>query len=386
MRRTCSILAAILVAPLLHAACPDFAAAKTTPSGGKSPQALFTHDFNGDGRIDLAVLNTEFDFQLPVQPPPRLAILLGRGDGTFTLSPATYPLGVGAHSIAGADFNGDGRLDLAIASSNSSNITVLTSNGDGTMSSSTFAHPLASRLLAGDFDNDRAADLVVLRANGSFWFQRGLGNGTFGAPVQSQFQTAIAGAAIANVNGDARLDLVVTWDGHDAQALIGAGNGTFVASAPGRIPIGTGGGWIDAGDFDRDGKDDLAIAHGNNPAELTILLGNGAGGFGGPMKYTSGITANQLAVADLTQDGRPDVAVLNRGTDDVSVYVANANGTFAPAIRYATAGDESFDIAIADFNSDGKPDLAVVNAILNNVSVLLSRDTCAPVRRRSVNH
>ena len=90
---------------------------------GNSPGALAEGDFNGDGNLDLAVANAADD---------TITILLGKGDGTFTpalVSPAT---GLTPSGLAIGDFNGDGKLDLAVANFDTAAINILLGNGDGT--------------------------------------------------------------------------------------------------------------------------------------------------------------------------------------------------------------------------------------------------------------
>src|SRR4051812_34679726 len=86
-----------------------FEAAKNYDSGGAEPSALAVGDFNADGKLDLAVANRGGD------GAENLSVLLGNGDGTLR-APQSYPLGFEPQAVATADFNGDGKLDLAVAS------------------------------------------------------------------------------------------------------------------------------------------------------------------------------------------------------------------------------------------------------------------------------
>ena len=121
------------------------------------PDALAVGDFDGDGKVDLAVANDYSD---------DVSILLGRGDGTFT--PATHVhSGSGPASVAVADFNGDGDADLAVANRFDDTLVVLLGNGNGT-----FQPPAAyggfggqfEAVVASDLDNDGKVDLVVSSA------------------------------------------------------------------------------------------------------------------------------------------------------------------------------------------------------------------------------
>ena len=83
---------------------------------------MITADFNGDGKLDLAIADSGDN---------AVAILLGNGDGTFR-SFKEYSAGLGAAGSAAADFNGDGKLDLAVFDMGTGAVTILLGNGDGT--------------------------------------------------------------------------------------------------------------------------------------------------------------------------------------------------------------------------------------------------------------
>jgi hypothetical protein len=84
---------------------------------GNEPVATVAGDFNNDGKLDLAVANLADD---------TVTLLLGNGDGTFTqASGSPYPVGHGPYAIAAADFNGDGKLDLAVANLSAGTVSVL---------------------------------------------------------------------------------------------------------------------------------------------------------------------------------------------------------------------------------------------------------------------
>jgi hypothetical protein len=134
-------------------------AVSAIPATGDGPTSIAAADFNGDGKLDLAVANSGSN---------NVTILLGNGDGTFTAaaSPAT---GTAPNSIAVADFNGDGVPDLAVANAGSSNVTILLGNGDGTFKAA--AGPAAdtgsTSVTAADFNGDGKEDLVVANSRDS---------------------------------------------------------------------------------------------------------------------------------------------------------------------------------------------------------------------------
>lgn len=89
-----------------------------------NPNSVIAANFNGDGNVDIAVLN---------QSAGTVSIFLGNGDGTFQTGVA-YPAGVGSASYAGSmDVNSDGIADLIVANPNSSAVSILLGNGDGSL-------------------------------------------------------------------------------------------------------------------------------------------------------------------------------------------------------------------------------------------------------------
>ncbi len=98
----------------------------TSLSVGNSPASVASGDFNGDGQVDIAVVN---------KADGTVSVLLGKGDGTFG-SAVTYAAGTNPASVAVSDFNGDGISDLAIANNvaTGSSLTILIGKGDGTFS------------------------------------------------------------------------------------------------------------------------------------------------------------------------------------------------------------------------------------------------------------
>src|SRR5262249_30500589 len=93
----------------------------TYPTTGPDTRGLVAADFNGDGKLDLAAVNRD----------KSVSVFLGNGDGTFQ-NPATYGVGLSPHALVAADFNGDGIPDLAWPNFTTNTVSVLLGKGDGT--------------------------------------------------------------------------------------------------------------------------------------------------------------------------------------------------------------------------------------------------------------
>ena len=177
------------------------------------PESVALGDFNRDGKLDAAVANGS----TKSNPISELTVSLGKGDGTFTSGPGSpIPLGNNLSAVVAADFNGDGKLDLAVADAGSNTVLILLGNGDGTFGApATFSvgnTPIA--MLAADFNNDGKLDLVVANYDdGTVTLLLGNGDGTFTQPSGSPYAVGrgqtTSSIAAADFNGDGKLDIAV---------------------------------------------------------------------------------------------------------------------------------------------------------------------------------
>ena len=340
---------------------------------GTFPVAVAVGDFNGDGIVDLVVVDDADN--------NNVSVLLGDGSGGFSPTPGS-PITVGSHpfGVAVGDFNGDGYADLAVANTVSNTVSILLGNGSGgfTPATQVAVGTLPYTVAIGDFNSDGIADLAVTNFtsnNVSILLGDGVGgfSEALGSPVTAG--THPYAVATGDFNDDGRADLAVTNQrDNTVTILLGDGHGGFTPAAP--VAVGNFPGPVTVEDFNRDGHADLAVVNITSD-NVSILLGDGHGSFLSAAPVAVGNQPNYVVTADFNGDGIVDLAVANfNADDDVSILLGNGSGGFlsAPASP-VPVGSGPYAVAVGDFNGDGIADLAVPNYLSNNLSVLLNQVT-----------
>lgn len=365
------------------------AAPVTLPNYGLT--AIAAGDFNFDQNLDLAVTPNGGTLQ----------ILNGNGNGIFQ-APVTILTGLSnpitnGNTIALLDPDGSGKRDLAISGgfgiSQVSGVQILLNDGLGNFTAGP-SFPMGgweqAPIVVADFTGDGKADIVMAStfselpnhsSDGTISLLFGNGDGSFQGPTilsVPEGPTGIYSAGVADLNGDGIPDLFASNSGIPGQegigVLLGSPDGTY--QPPFIVPSGVPGPLFTvSGDFNGDGKKDLAVLNTCDvppscaSASITILIGNGDGTFqaSAPYPITGYYGPVGLVMGDFDGDGKPDLAAaLECATNDcsqgtVAVLRGNGDGTFQDAKPSSVGPGTVTSIAAADFNSDGLTDVAVTN-------------------------
>jgi hypothetical protein len=302
-----------------------FTAKSTICSYGNAPFAGVAGDFNHDGKMDLAVVSANGDVSCGDAGCAAVTIYLGNGDGTFT-EYKNFGLDGDYFSIAVADFNRDGNLDLAVSYlSEFPNVTILLGDGKGSFNYFAYlsnGYLFGGSLALGDFNHDGIVDIASVG-----------GGGITGEGVQ------IGPVAIFLGNGDGTFTLAPSQP-------------SVIVADPGSVM---------AGDFTGDGNLDLAVADAGSTT-LTILKGKGDGTF----TQMSGepalpLSSNLVGLTDFNGDGILDLAY-STAPNTITLFLGKGDGTFQPGVSGTVANGQFAGGVVGDFYGTGRFDMAIANS------------------------
>ena len=328
-------------------------------------------DFNKDGKLDFAVLWVSGG-------PVYVGVYLNDGFGHFTLN-SYYSIGTAGYnvprSLATADVNGDGNLDLVAPDRSNWAVAVFYGKGDGTFpTSAEFPAAVASQsaptaVAVGDVNKDGKLDVVVASATGCCPWGGGItvllnnGNGTFASPVLYSDPMGVDNGlvVVADVNLDGKLDVVESSEGgFNVAVFLGNGNGTFQAAKTYVVPHASA---VAVGDLTGDKKPEIVVSSYYD-GTVWVLLNKGSGSFTLSGVYSADSTTMyvgtgmSIALADLNGDKKLDFVAGNPAGQFVIVGLGNGDGTFQDSAHYnESVSMKTYGIAVADFNLDGSPDI-----------------------------
>jgi len=358
--------------------------------GSESRSFIEAGDVDGDGRTDVVTMTCDSG----ANGRTWVSVVLGRSESGFS-RPWTEEQPIDAGTLLPlADVDLDGRADVLITQVYDRSVSVLFSNGDGTLA------PLSPRVnavtqypwgaSAGDFNGDGRIDVVTAigaSADVSALFNPivskpnavaillGNGDGTFAAPRYLLVGTDPRAVAQGDFNADGRHDVITANFGDGTvSVLLGNGDGTFAEPTTLRTDLDPFS--IKAADFNGDGRSDFVVSEqygSSSPGSLEVFLGNGDGTFAPPFLLQGWLAPSAMATADLDGDGRGDIIVCQR-FDELTVFFGDPSGVFecSLSIGLPHAADS---LVTADVDGDGRPDI-----VTNRVVLLAAGDGSFDVR------
>jgi|GEM_PF-1148614 len=343
----------------------------------ESGRNMHITDLNLDGNPDIVVGGGDPAAITPNENSGEIAVLFGKGDGSFYGTPSFPTRGSVATDLTTADLNGDGKLDVLAARGG---LNVLLANADGSYRSVANVVPpqddtvrAVGALAVGRISGDSTLDVVAsLSRNSQIVFYSGNGDGTFRSGVSFNACEDGGDIELVDLNTDGSLDVVVACLGSSNAPetsrlgiLLGNGGGSF--SAPTVLNVGSGVYAVHAADFNGDGKPDLAVGRdyydtrtGGKLGGLTILLGKGNGTFENQVDLQPTQSVNGISSGDLNEDGKVDLVVSGSGvgfSDQIAVLLGDGAGSFRQEVWKAEFGPRK--PLLADYSRDGKLDMLV---------------------------
>lgn len=347
---------------------------------GVQPESVELADINGDGVTDITTANFNSD-------NVTVLIGDGDGHFSPAIN-SPFEVGGGPDSVATADANSDGLADIVVANFFSNTVTVLLGDGTGGFSEagrSPFSVDGAPTSVAvADTDEDGAADIITTNRVSSALDEPDNvtvlindGRANFSPTPGNPFPVGDnpKSVAVGDINGDATMDIVTADDDSDSLTLLaGDGSGGFSELPDSPLSANNGPRGVALADINGDVALDIVVANlDRHLAAVTVLIGNGSGGFsevdGSPFTESGGPTS--IGLHDINGDALLDIVVSNTAEGNVTVMEGDGNGGFAEVSDSPFAvGRIPESVAVGDVNGDGKPDISTANTFSSDVSLL----------------
>ena len=322
----------------------------------------YAGDLNNDGYPDLLIPNEDVN---------DVRRFINDGAGGFSVFTVhSLPSGSKPSSNEGADFNGDGWVDFAVANITSGTVAVFLNDGAGDLLTPVII-PVGSGprgLTVLDADSDGDTDIVTAnRISGTLSLILSNGDGTFQPSTSLQFglanETAIAAV---DANSDGIMDLYVgAYGSRNVATLLGDGSGNF--SIASTIAVGGSPWMIATGDIDSDGHVDV-VACLADTSQVAVIRNDGSGGLLPPVKFPCGIFPTAIDLGDLDGDGDLDIVASSYLSSNYSVFRNLGDGTFGAASVLPAAAAGSCAI-LADINGDEDIEIIGVDELADKLFI-----------------
>ena len=364
-------------------------------SAAINPYSVAIGDIDGDGNADIVAVNLSSN-----------SVSVYRNTGTTGAissssfaSKVDFATGGAPYFVAISDLDGDGKLDIAVANSDSNTISVLRNTAtSGTISSSSFATKVdfvtgstPIHVAIADVNGDGKPDLIASDFYASTisvlqnYTAHCINSSSFAAKVDFTTGTHPYCAAVADLDGDGSLDIVVANQGSSSVSVLrnaASGGSISTSSLEAKVDFTTGNSpySVALADIDGDGKMEIITAN-NISNSVSVLQNTSSSGaitsssFSAAVDFTTGTAPYSIALGDIDGDGKVDIAVANASSATVSVFRNTAtsgtiaSGSLAAKVDFAT-GASPRCVVIGDLNEDGKPDMVVANLTANTISVI----------------
>ena len=332
---------------------------------GVNPTEIAAADVNNDGNPDLITANFGSN---------DLSVLLGNPDGTFQAH-VRSAVAVQPRLFVAGRFDADPYVDIAVIHHFEPILMILAGDGKGSF------HEIqredlkrtATSIAAADFNHDGKLDLAVSLMMDRVLILSGDGRGRFA--VTHTFDPGDTPTSIlpVHLNGDGHWDLLIANDGLMAPGIAvfrGKGDGTFekLQDYKTRLrPL-----ILSTGDYNLDGNTDLVVIY-NSQSTLALFLGRGDGTLADGINFGSEGGPTSALWGDYNQDGKPDVLITNNLNNKFSIHFGKGDGTFAYPPATYPAGQGPFSTVYGKFSRDGVEALAIANNVGNTVSIFLAK-------------
>ncbi|MCC7173176.1 MAG: VCBS repeat-containing protein [Planctomycetes bacterium] len=317
--------------------------------GNSTLLALAVADWNSDGRDDLAI-------GLGSTSPSVRCYLLGPG-ATFGSS-IDISLGGAVTAVAAVDADGDGDRDLACAVINpSAPFAVCLGNGAGAFGApkTTLANGTPRELCLADLDGDGRDELATTDAESQVTtLLQPIGDGLYAASTVLPGAEECREPMFADADGNGTLDLIACSSLNDRIVVtrnLGLGSFDIASLITGLWHFGA----VAAGDLDGDGLDELVIGS----SSLVVIRPTASGGLIGPKRYPPALSGQAIALTDVDEDGHLD-ALLARSGPEVLYLHGDGNAGFDTTFTIPTGGSAGDDLLVADFDGDSHQDFAIL--------------------------